>query len=99
MGALQAREMADAVARDEITERQALVWHLRCNCFPPVPMVMVDVALEAIDKIVHGDEHEDIDLPEGVTFRGGTKVMPWEAAEAFHLEGFLPVWDDDESPF
>ena len=95
MGALQASEMAAAIANDEITERQAIVWHLRTNCFPPVPMVMVDVALEAIHLIASEDADQDIDLPEGVEFRGGTKVLPWEVVETFHLGEFLQDIDFD----
>jgi hypothetical protein len=80
--------MADAIANDEITERQALVWHFRSNLFPPPPMAMVDTALAAIHAVEAGDD-DDIDLPEGVTFKGGTMVSPWEVVEAFHLSGFI----------
>lgn len=95
MGTMQALEMAAAIDRGEITERQALVWHFRSNLFPPPPMAMVDVAIAAIHAVAAEDD-EDIDLPEGVTYRGRDSVLPWEAVEAFRLNAFVANLFDDE---
>ena len=86
MGALQAREMA------EIMElRQALSWHLTSNHFPPVPDIMIDPCLEAIDNANAGEWDKLVGLPEGVGYKGLT-VAPTEAIiDQHHLHSFLAI--------
>lgn len=94
MGYAQASEMADAIAQGEVDERQAIVWHLRTNCFPPLPLAFTDVALAALRALERDLEaDDDIVLPEGVTWRGETAMSPWEVIEAMHLNAFVNFYD------
>lgn len=44
---------------------QGLVWHLQNNFIPPQPLEVVDIALDAIDKVNSGDCESLITLPDG----------------------------------
>ena len=44
---------------------QGLVWHLQNNFIPPQPLEVVDIALDAIDKVNSGDCEGLITLPGG----------------------------------
>jgi hypothetical protein len=89
MGSLQASEFAGAVDDGTIQLAVALEWHLRSNHYPPHPAFMIPVALRAVE-LASGDEwDEDIDLPEGVEYKGGTTITVYEAIEAFHLDSFV----------
>ena len=88
MGYMSGKSMAEQVEEGNIGLRQALTWHLQGNHYPPLPVALVDVAEKAIilaDMPEHG-----IELPEGITFRGGkTVITAAEAIESMHLECFL----------
>ena len=88
MGNLQAREMAELGA-DSI--EQALAWHLQSNHFPPIPLSMVPICMEAIDAYWEDDLDKLISLPEGVGFRGRT-VAP---ARDIIIQHHLDAWCDD----
>lgn len=61
MGRMQASEM-----RNELGERVALEWHLRSNHYPPVNLVFVGVALEAIKRGRAGDWGAVLEMPNGL---------------------------------
>jgi len=54
---------------DQITNEQlsGLAWHLQNNFIPPYPLEVVEIALEAIDKVNSGDCTGLIALPGGET--------------------------------
>lgn len=89
MGAMNAREMASMT---EITLEQQLAWHLTSNHFPPVPVIMVQPCVEAIDAFWEDDLDKMISLPEGVGYRGLT-VAP---ARAIIIEHHLDSWCEAE---
>lgn len=80
---------AFGIAEADIPLEQQVAWHFSSNCYPPVPQYMVPVAIEAIEAILDDDYDREIDLPEGVTFRGCTKVSPADAVETLFLFAFV----------
>jgi hypothetical protein len=90
MGNQLASELADndlGLSRDS-----ALAIHLQSNHYPPVPLSMVPVCIQAIDSYnadFSGDEL--IELPEGVSWKGKTSAPAWAIIESHHLG----AWCDD----
>lgn len=84
MGSLQANEMASMADLDT-----ALAWHLRSNHYPPVPASMVEPCKQAIEAWSEGDYRREIDLPEGVTFRGSAFCEAYDMITQFHLNAWL----------
>jgi len=80
-------QMGDKVA--------VLTWHLTSNHYPPVPANMVDPCLIAIGACNGGESNFEVDLPDGITWRGHTAAPAWAIVEGHHLEYFLEsVYDD-----
>lgn len=73
--------------------------HLRGNLYPPVPLTMVDACVEAIDACLEENYNKQIDLPEGVSYRGLTTAPAYAIIENHRLEAFLAVDDDDFEEF
>ena len=83
MGGLQAREMATSMPIEK-----SLHWHLVANHYPSVPVSMVPICVEAIDAYWEDDLDREIELPEGVYYRGET-VAP---ARAIIINHHLDAW-------
>jgi hypothetical protein len=92
MGSNFATELADNDLFDLDLET-AIGYHLQGNHYPPVPLIMVQPCIEAIDAIHAGDGDTLIDMPEGVSYRGNTQAPAWAIAEQHHLQAWLP--EDD----
>jgi hypothetical protein len=90
MGNLQAREMAEMLPIE-----QALEWHLRVNHYPPVPSSMVKPCLDAIDAYWELDLDREIQLPEGVYYRGN-ETAP---ARAIIVNHHLDAWCSDDEEY
>jgi hypothetical protein len=84
MGSLRAAEMAE-----RLPIRQALAWHLRSNHYPPVPLSMVPVCIEAIKACNDGDWERPVKLPAGISFRGESEAWAGEIAKAHHLDAWI----------
>jgi hypothetical protein len=89
MGRLQAEEFAEMARLGETTLRGAIEFHLTSNHFPPVPTIMADACLEAIDNANAGEWDKMVSLPEGVGYRGLTVAPTQAIIEQHHLESFL----------
>ena len=85
MGSLYAEGLTEAGLS---LEDQILV-HLTSNHYPPVPKVMVEPCIEAIDNANAGDWDKMIQLPEGVSFRGETEAPTDEMVEQHHLSFWI----------
>lgn len=73
--------------------------HFSSNCYPPIPKVMIPVAVEAIDAYYEEDYAKVIKLPEGVQFRNGEDwVFASQAVESLRLDAWLDeiYWEDEE---
>jgi hypothetical protein len=92
MGALQAREFA---SNTEITIEQQLTWHLQGNHFPPVPVSMVQPCIEAIDCYWSDELDREIDLPEGVVYRGNKTAPAREIIINHHLDPWCEEQEEE----
>lgn len=84
MGNLAATDMLNHTDVDT-----ALAWHLRSNHFPAVPLSMLEPCKEAIANAECGDYDAEVELPEGVTYRGRTTAPTWAMVEQHHLDAFI----------
>ena len=78
---------------------QQLSIHFSSNCYPPIPQMMIPVAIEAIDAYYDEDYAKVIKLPEGVQFRNGEDwVFASQAIDSLRLDAWLDeiYWEDEE---
>jgi len=96
MGRTQAEGFAQLVAAGECPLDSALHYHLTANHYPPVPASMIDPCKAAIEAGSVGDWQREIDLPEGVLYRGEKTAPACAVIEQHHLEAFLPDVEPDD---
>lgn len=78
MGRLQAEEMVSQLSQD-----QALRWHLQYNHYPPISLDFIPTAKKAIKKANQEECGYIIKMPNG-------RILPVsEIIEGLHLESFL----------
>lgn len=99
MGALGAQAISEAVDEGLISLRRALSWHLNSNHYPALPDVLVGVCEEAviIATAAQWDTElwdTEIDLPEGLSFRGSETATVSEIVDTCHLDGFID-WEGE----
>jgi hypothetical protein len=94
MGSNFATEMADGTLSElgiELTMEQQIGYHLRGNLYPPVPLSMVAPCIEAINAYWADDWRREIELPEGISYRGKPSAPAWSIIESHRLE----AWTED----
>lgn len=97
MGSNMATELADKDLFPNLTLEDAIGMHLRGNHYPPVPLSMVPVCIEAINAFNEDREGDKmIKLPEGVSWRGQLEAPAYSIIEAHHLDAWLDL-DMDEA--
>ena len=93
MGNNFATEMADGTLADlgiMMTIEEQIGMHLRGNHYPPVPLSMVKPCVEAIDAVNDaGLWNLEIELPEGISWRGLTSAPAHAIIEAHHLSAWI----------
>jgi hypothetical protein len=96
---------AIGMTETETTIEQQISWHLQGNHYPPIPQVMVDACVQAIEALKDGDANREIPMPfdgerDGepfqVTWRGMNTAPAWAIAEHAHLDAWLMISDGDE---
>lgn len=90
MGSLQAQEMANS----GLSLEDSLHWHLRANHYPPVPIEMIPVCVEAIEACNEYDEERQIVLPLGVSYKGLTSAPAWAIVDGHHLDAWIDREED-----
>ena len=90
MGNQLAHDLAQGVF--DIKLEQQIVMHLQHNHYPPVPREMVEPCMEAIRLYNQGDWEGEVQLPEGVSFRGQDTAPVTAIITQHHLDWWL---DDD----
>jgi hypothetical protein len=80
MGRMFAESMLD------LDIEMAISHHLQANHYPPVPLIMVDPCIDAIDAYWEESVERKIDLPKGVYWKGETYAPAWAIIEQHHLE-------------
>ena len=74
----------------DLTLSDQISIHFSSNCYPPIPQIMIPVAVEAIDAYYDEDYAKVIKLPEGVQFRNGEDwVSASQAIESLRLDAWL----------
>ncbi len=94
MGAFSARGMSEAVDDGLIELRQALSWHLNTNCYPPVPLDLIDSCVLAIHAIEENEPDTLITFPEDILWRGRNQVPAWAVVDGLHVESFIDADED-----
>jgi hypothetical protein len=89
MGNNFATELADNELFSELDLETSIGIHLSANHYPPVPKSMIQPCIDAIDAYWSQDTDQEIQMPEGVTYKGRTTAPAWAIIEAHHLEAWL----------
>ena len=76
----------------------AIAWHLRSNHFPPIPLSMVPVCIEAIENALEGNWTKLVSLPEGVGYKGLTAAPTDAIIEQHHLHPWVEL-DEEYDEF
>jgi hypothetical protein len=92
MGSNFATDLAENI---DISLEQAIGYHLQGNHYPPVPLSMVAPCIEALDAAREMDAMRQIEMPEGVFYKGKTTAPAWAIIEQHHLDAWLPQ-DENE---
>ncbi len=95
MGRMQAMELAGS----EMSLEQQIAIHFSGNCYPPIPKMMIPVAVEAINAYRDGEFARVIQLPDGALFKNGENwVFASQAIESLRLDAWLSeiYWTEDE---
>ena len=94
MGSTLATELADGTLGLDM--EPAIAMHLQGNHYPPVPLSMVQPCIDAIDAYWEDDSSREIELPEGVSWRGNTSAPAYTIIESHHLESWCSEDEDYE---
>jgi len=81
---------------EELGLEAGLAIHLQSNHYPPVPVAMVQPCIDAIDAYYDEDYGREINLPEGISWRGQDTAPAHAIIDAHHLDAWLPQVDYDE---
>jgi hypothetical protein len=80
---------AMGITETELPLERQIGMHFSSNCYPPIPSMMIPVAIAAINAYWEDDLELDIPLPEGVEFRdGSTAVSARQAIESLRLDAW-----------
>jgi len=87
---------AIGLAESELDLEKQLAYHLQGNHYPPVPLSMVQPCIDAIDAAYDEDYDREIEMPEGVSYKGLTTAPAWAIIEQHHLDWFINPAEDEE---
>ena len=80
----------DLALADNLTIENQIAIHLSANHYPPVPAIMVQPCVEAIDAVNDAGLWDlEIPLHEGVSWRGLTTAPAHAIIEQHHLDAWL----------
>lgn len=89
MGSTYALGIAETVANEQISLDHALRMHLTANHYPPLPVALIPLAKEAIERARDEEWDENIALPLDFTYQLRENLKVWEVVETLHLYAFL----------
>jgi len=78
----------DLALMPNLSMESAIGMHLRGNHYPPVPLSMVPICIEAIDAYWEDDLNREITLPEGISWKGKEYAPSYAIIESHHLESW-----------
>jgi hypothetical protein len=79
---------------DTMPLEQQINLHLQYNFYPPVPSSMVQPCIEAIDAYWDEDIYREIEMPQGVYYRGINTAPAHAIVEQHRLDSWLSELDD-----
>lgn len=82
------------IQETDLSLREQVAIHFRSNCYPPIPLTMLDTCLEAIQLCEEGLPNNEVDLPEGVRYRNYDSAPAWAIVDSHRLEGFIQGEED-----
>jgi hypothetical protein len=95
MGSVTAIGLADTTLDLETQ----LAYHLQGNHYPPIPKVMVQPCIEAIDAYYDEDYSRMIDMPMvgdyQITYKGSKQAPASAIVSQHHLEWFINPADEE----
>lgn len=92
------RQTALDIANTDLSLDRKVAWHLQGNHYPPIPLVMVEPCVEAIELARLGYYDTEVKLPHGESKTGEPFQITWNGqdtapvsaiVEAHHLDGFI----------
>jgi len=81
----------DLAGMDTLTLDQAVGIHLQGNHYPPVPLSMVQPCVDAIIAVNDWRADENIELPNGITYKGSPTAPAWAIVEQHHLDAWVSI--------
>jgi len=85
VGSLQAKEM-----REQASHEVALTWHLQHNHYPPIPLMMIPIAQQAIEAANEHEWDREIEMPDEVEHKvHGNNVPACVLIDYMNLQDFL----------
>ena len=71
--------------------------HLQYNFYPPITSSMVQPCIDAIDAYMDDDIYREIEMPQGVSYRGSDFAPAYAIVEQHRLGPWCEVidWDDE----
>ena len=81
---------------DDMSIEMQLGIHLQSNFYPSIPSSMVQPCIDAIDAYWDEDFDRQIEMPEGVSYRGMTTAPAHAIVEQHRLGPWCEVIDWDE---
>jgi len=86
------------IANTDLPLDRKVAWHLQGNHYPPIPLVMVEACVEAIELARLGYYDTEVKLPIGESKDGEPFQITWHGqdtapvsaiVESHHLDGFI----------
>lgn len=79
-----------------ISFEDAIRSHLVYNHYPPVPVVMAEPCIEAIDAYWEAELDRLIKLPSGVSWKGQDSAPAYALINSHHLEAWCTEYEEEE---
>lgn len=81
------------LATSDLSLEDQIRYHLTGNFYPPIPAAMVGTCTAAIIAVNEYDPYREIELPDGVTYRGSDTAPASEIVEQHRLGAWLDYED------
>jgi hypothetical protein len=78
---------------DTMPIEQQINIHLQYNFYPPVPSSMVQPCIDAINAYWNEDIYAEIEMPQGVSYRGSNYAPAHAIVEQHRLDPWLDTDD------